>query len=156
MGCSQQKDMDQALNGVWEVTVTDAQTQEKTTYLYEFDDQDVKVVKSNDSDIFSNHIELKTGSYVRSVEDGKQKIRIAYSVNSCANISQDTSYLELFSYDFLEGIDKVQFRYGLNKTLTLRRLNDDEVRSRDQDLETAVAGCFVKDSSGRSVFRRAL
>lgn len=148
--------MDQALNGVWEVALTDAQTQEKTTYLYEFEDKNVKVVKSNDSDIFSNNIELKTGSYVRSVEDGEQRIRIAYSVNSCANLSQNTSYLELFSYDFIGGIDKVQFRYGLNKTLTLRRLNDDEVRARDRDLETASVGCFVKDSSGRSVFRRSL
>lgn len=155
VGCSQEKDMDKALNGVWEASVTDVRTQEKITYLYEFEDESVRVVESNDSDTFQNGIQMKSGLYKRDQDKDLQRLTFVFSANSCA-AGQILSDVESLTYQFVEGIDKVEFTYGLNKKVVFKRLTDDDIRRKDDIFQTATIGCYTTDSQGRRIFQRTL
>lgn len=155
VGCSQTKETDKALNGVWEASITDPATQEKITYLYEFDNESVRVVESNDSDTFQNGIQFKSGTYKRDIDKDLQRLTFVFSTDSCAS-GQVLSDVESLTYEFVENFDQVEFSYGLNKKVTFRRLTQEEVLHKDDILETATIGCYTTDAQGRRIFQRTL
>lgn len=159
--CSKNKEIDGSLDGVWQATIEDPSTHEKFTYFYEFDDKNVKIIKSLDTDAFTNSVELRVGTYKRGddVNDEKQ-ITISFATESCKGLQNDEYVLgsQTFRYKVsLKDMNELTMSFGLKKDILLTRVSDDIVDYNREVLKSAAIGCFVTDNfSGKTKFKRVL
>lgn len=150
VSCSQNKEIDSRLNGVWEAQTVHPGTQEKTTYLYEFQNNEFRLVRSIGN---ANQIELQKGIYKRNENKGVEFLTLNHHLDSCASIQGGSSQSSLL-YELDDYGETLTIRIGLNESVDFRRLTSEEVYQRDQVLAAAQVGCFISNSQGGTSFQR--
>lgn len=152
IACSD-KGLDRGLDGTWigEVETSDLdllsaigngqKTSEKAlkeTLIYKIDGKNVETYRSKNYQTMDNQIEVELGTYHKS----KDVMIFDIDRHSCAKIDPTRPLTRKISYKFSQDLSNLTFTFGPNKTITFKRLDNDESGSMEQLVQNATTGCF--------------